>query len=199
MKEKIIDYHENKYSSSPVNISEEEIEIIIKSDCQCSNCGKSIFDMDDYPIIREGEVYCEDCEIERFFSTCPICSEHYENYTEIEEERIIISKETVESERLEVKPGFYKVLSHPIYFGNCITGFEGFFDNAIQLERECDINSMLYKLYPHNGEEQVNMDFCCNDCFEKYTGKTKIVNNYVDKKYGRELVKFEKKVISLGY
>lgn len=190
MKNKIIKHFKTGYQSSPVTITNREINLLTKTDCECQNCGKSIFDMDDFPNInfKESEVLCERCHTEEYMETCPICEEYYYKPEKKEKQFLIISKEAVKEYQLSVKPGFYKVKKKPFFYGDCITGFDGLFNENIELVREVDINSILFKLYSHNGKEKVTADTCCSDCVNKYTANKKISNNYFDKQYGKKLV-----------
>jgi hypothetical protein len=99
---------------------------------------------------------------------------------------------------MEIKPGFYRVLQYPFFFGNIVTGFEGLYVDNIQLIKELDINSMFGKLFPWKNKRQVTAHECCVDCLHKYTGQAKLTNNYVDKIYGRQRIAFERKVIKSG-
>jgi len=59
--EKIKNHYKEKYASSPIEISNEEIDFIIKHECKCDNCGKSIFEMENYPETRDDKLLCDDC------------------------------------------------------------------------------------------------------------------------------------------
>lgn len=196
--EKIRTHFEKEYMSSPRNVDDEDMQVIIEQDCKCSRCSKSIFELYDFPLIQHGEVWCEDCDREEHYSYCPICENSYENPTIEGGHYLVISKEAVKDYGIDAKPGFYKVLKYPYYRACLVGGFESLFEDAIELIRECDINSMIHKLYPHAGEEKVSADSCCEDCMKKYTGQTKIVNNYTNKRYGKKRVALEKKVIAEG-
>lgn len=193
-------HYKTEFSSSPVKITQEEIDLLIKHECQCSYCCKEILEMWDFPNLNteKDEIICEDCYKTKYQVTCPICEEWFDKATKPEDQILIISSQSVEEYNLSVKPGFYQVKEWPYFYGNCVTGFDGLFDNTIELIRECDINSMLYKLQPHNGKEKVSAGECCHACMEKYTGKTEIVNNYCNKRYGAKRVKLEKQVIVDG-
>lgn len=194
--QKIIDQYSR--FSSPSELSNYKISVLKKHDCCCDSCGKSIFEMDDFPQVKRSEVLCEYCEREKYFETCPICEEYFEKPKKTTDEFVIISKESVKEYGMNVKPGFYQVLEHPYFLANCVTGFDALFEDAIKLIRECDINSMLYKLYPHNGQTKVTADSCCPDCMKKYTGQTRIENNYCNKSYGKKRVMLERQVIKDG-
>jgi hypothetical protein len=181
-------------------ITKEEIDLLIKHNCECDHCSKSLFEMYDFAelSIDEDEVLCEHCYRYEYMTPCPICEDSFLTPTKADDNILIIPKETIEEYGMSIKPGFYQVKKWPFFYGNCVTGFDGLFDDAIELIRECDINSMLYKLYPHNGKEQVSAGDCCHNCMLKYTGQTKVTNHYTDKAYGRKRVRLEKEVIQNG-
>lgn len=80
MKNKILEHYKSEYSSSPIEVDEEEIKLLIEHDCECDNCGESIFEMDDFPEINidEKEVLCENCYDQKYRDTCVICEEVYD-------------------------------------------------------------------------------------------------------------------------
>lgn len=186
-------FYEQEFHTS---VSDKEIGILIAHSCDCDNCGDSIFGMDDFPNVKKGEVLCERCYRDKYMLDCPICEEYFYKATKPKDEIIIISKEA--AQECEVKPGFYQILQWPYYRANCVTGFEYLFTSSIKLIKELDINTMLYKIYPHNGVEKVGAGECCHDCMKKYTGQSKITNDYVDRKYGSRYVRLLKEVIALG-
>ncbi len=197
-KEEILARYKTGFSSSPHQISNEDLELVIKSECNCWSCGKSIFEMDDFPTVRDGDLLCEDCEREKYYLTCDICENYFEKALSPGEEIIIISKEAVEEIGEDIKPGFYQVLKWPYFLGATGFGFEMLFKENISLIKELDINSMKDKLYPHNAPHRIMAEECCHECAARYTGKTKIINNYWDKEYGKMRVKLERKVIKEG-
>jgi len=79
MKEKILKHFKTEYSSSPHPINEDEMQLLIKHDCKCDNCGESIFELDDFPNIstEKSKVLCEDCYSEEYRDYCPICEDSY--------------------------------------------------------------------------------------------------------------------------
>jgi recombinational DNA repair protein RecR len=158
--DKILLHYKTKYSSSPVEISSSEIKIIIKNKCECWRCSKSIFEMDDFPNIKNNTVYCEDCYSEEFETVCPICEEIFEKAEKASDYYFVVSKEA--SKICFVKPGIYKAKFFPIFYGNCVTGFDAFFEDNIELIRELDINSMKDKLIPHT-KHNIRADEICID------------------------------------
>lgn len=196
--EKIREIYRSGYQSSPIGLSDKNIRLLISHNCECDNCNKSIFELEDFPNLLRGEVLCEECWREKYMLTCPICENYFEKALKPKDEVVIISKEAVCGYDMNIKPGFYQVKEWPYYRANCVTGFEFLFENAIKLIKEVDINSMLRKLQPHNGSEKVAADECCHDCMKLYTGQKRIINYFVDKEYGKKRVKFMREVIKAG-
>lgn len=186
------------FSSSPQKLSKTDLALIIKTGCECEYCGKSVFEMYDFPNITNDELLCEDCYMEKYYETCPICETSFEKPEKPIDEVLVISKESAKECQMGIEPGFYQVLKYPYFYGNCVTGFDRLFNDNLKLIRACDINSMLYKLYPYGGRYKINADSCCPDCMLKYTGQSEIKNNYCNKRYGKQRVKLEKQVIADG-
>lgn len=192
----IKDWYKFGYCSTSA-VSTYKAKVITEHNCQCDSCGISIFELEDFPEVSKGEVLCEQCYREKYMDTCVICEEYFYKATKPKEEVIIISKEAVIEYSMDVKAGFYRALEWPYYRANCVTGFEFLYKDAVKLIKELDINSMLKKLY--NGNRNIVWaDECCKDCMLKYTGQKTLLNNYIDKKYGKERVKFERAVIAAG-
>lgn len=75
MRTKIINHAKKNYQSSPYEYSDEQINIIIESNCMCDYCGTSIFELQDFPEVLENEriVACEECYNEHHREWCSIC------------------------------------------------------------------------------------------------------------------------------
>ena len=146
LKDKIVNHAKTEYSSSPYEFDDEQIQLIIEHDCECDHCGKSIFELDDFPCvsIERKEVLCEDCYDEEYRTTCPICEESWE----IDEmtDYFFISKSN--SKEVGKPSGIYKILKRPFYYGDCVTGFDAFFDGAIQKVSDIDIEEVYSILHP---------------------------------------------------
>lgn len=198
MRAEIVQKYNSGYQSSPIEITESEIRLLKRHSCSCDNCGKSIFELEDFPNLRRGEVICEDCWKDKYMLTCPICEEYFEKARKPKDEVIIISKESIDEYQMGVKPGFYQIKEWPYYRANCVTGFDFLFESAIKLIKEVDINSILRKLHPNNCYDKVDACECCHDCMKLYTGQMKITNNYVNKEYGKKRVKLMRDVIAAG-
>jgi len=173
LRNKIINHAKTEYSSSPYEFDDNQIELIIEHDCECDNCGKSIFQLDDYPNvnIERKEVLCEDCYDESYRTFCPICEESFE----IEEmpDYFFISRANSKHTR---KPcGIYKILERPFYYGNCVTGFEGFFDYAIQKVSDIDIEEVYSILHPRLDKSGIALDCICPDCATRYLRKDNFI------------------------
>lgn len=168
MKEKIINHAKSKYSSSPHEFSSTQIDIIIENDCKCSRCGESVFDIWDFPEVleEEREVLCEDCYDEEYRTYCPLCEESCEK--EDMTEYFFITKDT--SKTVHKPIGMYKILKYPFYYGDCVFGFDAFFDNAIEKMSDLDIKEAYSMRNPRN-EKDILLDCICSECAEKYTRK----------------------------
>ena len=67
-----------KYHSSPHQFTEAELTAITDGDYSCCMCGESVFEMDDFPAVIDGDVYCSDCETDEFRQTCPLCEDLFD-------------------------------------------------------------------------------------------------------------------------
>ncbi len=179
LKDKIVNHAKTEYSSSPYEFGDEHIQLIIDHDCECDHCGKSIFELDDFPYvsIERKEVLCEDCYDEEYRTTCPICEES----CEIDEmtDYFFISKSN--SKEVGKPSGIYKMLERPFYYGDYITGFDAFFDGAIQKVSDIDIEEVYSILHPRLNKENLTLDCMCPDCTEKYLRKDNFIK--ADKMY----------------
>lgn len=190
----IREHYKEKYQSSPLPVTTYELRVLKKSDCECGYCRESIFELDDYPRIHKGEVVCERCYHEHFESTCPICEEYFDKALRAKDEKIVITKEAAQELGID-KPGFYQVKSYPYYRAAVVWGVEQLYQSSLELMRECDINSMLKRL----GRGEITSGECCHECVDKYSGKSELKNNYVNRAYGKKQIALEKQVIKDGF
>lgn len=151
MRQKIKDHYKTEFSSSNngmLEITDEEIDFIIKHDCECCVCSKSIFEMDDFPelLIKDDELRCEQCYNEDYRMTCPICEDHYDVYDGESEYEVIVEGDTDYSYK---QPGIYK-------HGQLITPIK------INEFKEIEVGEGFCEVYS---------DKICNDCVEKYIRK----------------------------
>jgi hypothetical protein len=172
MKQKIIQHYKKRYSSSPVEINEEKIKILIEHDCECDNCGESIFELSDFPevSIENDEVLCEDCFSAEYRKTCPICEDSYlkEDFTKY----FFISKRM--SKEVQKPHGLYKVLQYPLYYGDCVTGFDDFFEDALEKVSDIEINESISIIHPYS-EPDIKLDCICPECAERYLRKDNFI------------------------
>ncbi len=166
MKERIIEHSKNAYSSSPHEFSYNQIKLMIKHDCSCDNCGESIFEMWDFPVVDtdKDELLCEECYNEEYLTVCPVCEESCEK--EDMTEYFFITKDTSKTVRKPV--GLYKILRYPFYYGDCVFGFDNFFDNAIEKVSDLNIKE-AYSIRNHDNKKYILLDCICPDCADKYT------------------------------
>lgn len=159
---------------------DDDIQRVISADCRCSRCGTSIFDMDDYPYTSEDEydVICTECYDEVFSSYCECCENRYEERYQTEK-FIVFTPAHIENNSLEgIKAGIYRVKKYPIFYGNIVSGFDGLFNENIELVRECDIDSMITKIHGSDHEQRY-ADSICQDCAEKFALITPLAKSYV--------------------
>lgn len=84
----------------------EELDFIIKKDCTCDNCEKSVDEFNDFPelLIEDDELLCEECYSEKYREYCPIC----ENSYDIKDGESDYSVKTEEDAKYENEvPGIY--------------------------------------------------------------------------------------------
>lgn len=172
MKQKIIEHAKSEFASSPHQYDDSELEFIIKHDCECDNCGKSFFEMDDFPelLIEEDSLLCEECYDEEYRETCIICEENYE--IKNRSDYFFITQKNTKDAGIPV--GMYKALKYPFYFGDCITGFDGFFKDSIEKVSDMDINK-VYEIRNPSNKKEIKADFICPECEEKYLRKDNFI------------------------
>lgn len=137
----------------------------------CEYCGRELYDweLEEPHHDEQGAIMCDDCYDDNYRNICQLCEESYEKPTAPEELFFIVSKETASSVAFNpIKPGIYQTISWPYFMGSTF-GFEMLFEDSIKLIRECDINSMLSKLYD---SKEIGADEICPCCAEKYSKTT---------------------------
>ena len=171
---KIKKQYAEEYNSTD-EVSDEDIKILIRHDCECDNCGKSIFELDDFPDIdnEKDELLCEYCFDSKYRVHCPICEESY-LLSDSEQKRFVITEET--AKELKTIPGIYEILKYPFFLANCVTGFEMFFDDSIRLIVPIRINE-LKKIECGENCCEVSSDMICPECEAKYIRKDKFITS----------------------
>lgn len=171
MKTKIIEHIKTEFSSSPMQYDNDELEFIIKHDCECDSCGKSFFEMDDFPELRieEDSLLCEECYDEEYRQTCVVCEESYE--IKDRSDYFFITQENTRDAGIPV--GMYKALKYPIFYGDCVSGFDAFFNDNIEQVSKMDINKLLKIELGRN--EEISADLICPSCAEKYLRKDNFI------------------------
>lgn len=166
MKKKIIEHAKTAYSSSPHEFDEQQIDLIIKHGCNCDNCGKSVFEMWDFPevLTDKDELLCEECYSDEYRTVCPLCEDSCEK--EDMTKYFFITKET--SKTVHKPIGMYKILKYPFYYGDCVFGFDAFFDDAIKKVSDLNIEEAYYMHNPNN-KKDILLDCICPDCAKRYT------------------------------
>ena len=166
MESEILKHYKTGFSSSPVEIEPEDLKILIEKKCECYQCGKSIFEMYDFPNFRDNEVWCEDCYEENFKTICAYCEDYYD--LEDQGEHIYIADNI--AKETGIGPGIFKVLSKPFFYGDIVFGFDGFFEGS--LKKVVNINLDKYKKV-ECGEhcQEVENNYLCPDCEYKFIKK----------------------------
>ena len=107
-----------------------------------------------------GDPMCDDCYSDHYQQICPICENYFDKATKAEDYRFAITKSVIDENNIEYNgksmiPGIYRALRWPMYIANCVSGFEGFFDDSVELIKKHDFSGN------HFCEE------ICHDCVEK--------------------------------
>jgi len=143
----------------------------------CSYCGNDLSEEElEYPREDEsGDIMCDNCYYDNYEEICPICENSYIKQNTPEETYFIVSKDTEKD--AGIKAGVYQVLKYPVFCA--ATGGLGttyMYPENYKLLRECDIDSMLNKLYGKgNYGHSINTNFCCPNCAERFS-KTSTFN-----------------------
>lgn len=175
METKIKQHYKSNFNSSPVGVAQNEIDFIIKQDCECNRCGKSIFELYDFPelLIEDEEIMCEECYDEHYREICPICENSYDvkDYTS---DYLVITEEL--SNETGNTPGIYKILKRPFFYGSILSGFDAFFPNTLELVTSIRIND--YKKIDC-GENccEVSSDTICSECVDRYVRKSNYIKS----------------------
>ena len=165
---------------SGYHLDSKEVDVLKRNDYECWQCGKDLIDTWDMSAVRGKECYCEECYTEQFFSVCNVCEDYYENIDyPVEDEHIYIGKEL--SKEVGYTIGIYKVLSKPYFYGDCITGFDNFFDNSLGLIKAIDLDVFYSFLYRQKSE--ITAGNICPTCVARFTqqGYIKPVKHYNSK------------------
>lgn len=162
IKARIKRHYRLNYNSSPAKVSGADIKVLLAEKCRCGYCHKSIFKMTDFPEIRDGEVMCEECYDRVKCIRCEICEESFEDIDGPQNYFFVVSKSVVDEYNLDITPGIYRALAFPIFRACLVGGFEGFFEENIQLVRAVDIEAELES-------DEIGGDRICRNCFERYS------------------------------
>jgi len=166
MKDKIIEHAKTNYSSSPHEFTDEEIETIIKVDCKCESCDKSIFELHDFPKVINGEVLCEDCYEDEYIDRCLLCEESYERLDDEDSDfpKSPFYLSIPSAEEQDMKPGIYVAISYPVFRSDMFS--TTIYKENIKLI--CEADDFLEK-YPEYKEvfEEEGGNFICLECLIK--------------------------------
>lgn len=80
MNNKIINHYKLNFSSSPIEVDIDDINLITKNECKCYSCDRTIFEMYDFPelLFEENQIMCEECYDQEYRKMCPICEDSYD-------------------------------------------------------------------------------------------------------------------------
>lgn len=158
-KELFVIHAQTKYASSPKEYTNEELEIIEKNNFECEYCGSDVFQLQDFPVVHKGELYCDDCERDNLYTDCEICEESFLSPT-VEDHHIVISKKA--EEEANTDSGIYKVLQYP-YLRVTPFGFDGL------------VHRNIKRIGDAPEDKDCGADSICPCCVKKYVGdKTKV-------------------------
>ena len=166
---------------------------------ECTYCGNDLNseELENPRKDEHDDVICDECYDDKHMNICELCEDYYEKPETPEETFFVVSKEA--SEELDIKPGFYQVLSYPYLFGDIVFGVSSVFENSVKLIKKANINSMLRKMYGKNVGE-IGATEICDSCFNKYTSsKYEVRTNYCDQfqKVHRNI--YERGIIKQGF
>ena len=142
-----------------------------KEKLTCTRCGDEITPGFEYG--TEKRPLCEEC-YQDLTDICPVCEEHFTPLdgedigliqTKEGEEYFFITKATAKVTRKPV--GLYHVLERPFFYGDCVTGFDDFYPDAIEQVSTLDIEDYLDRQYPRI-RHTVGTDILCPECAEKF-------------------------------
>lgn len=138
-----------------------------------TTCDYCYCEIEDEPFRGDGMTLCEDCWLDLCCSTCPVCEEHYEkdSVKTGENEYFFLTRETAELTGHPV--GMYRVLEHPFYYGDCVTGFDDFYDGAVEQVSDLDIEEQK-RSESRYFDRRIHADIICPDCAAKYKDIRKI-------------------------
>jgi len=138
---------------------------------ECENCGKSVFKGGGYPNYHKEykDLLCDYCYDDEFRTLCPVCEDSWDK--DEMTEYFFITKEI--SKTVHKEPGLYKILKYPFYYGDCITGFDSFFESALEKVSDMDISKVGEII--GSDYNDVLLDCICPDCLSKYTRKENFI------------------------
>ena len=137
-------------------LNEDEVRFVSEANFECQNCGKSVFEMYDFPVTNSNgyKCLCEDCFNDLFTEICQFCGEGYE--PKLQTEKHICTIEDIEN----FKKGLYKIV--PVNFE--VPNMSD--DYNVELVKEVDINKMYKSYYSIDAEYEDTLISICNDCIQ---------------------------------
>lgn len=155
--------------------SQEEKDYMIEQDYACDTCGNDFRENNDDFVVVEDEdrMICRDCYEDAYQTFCIVCEEMFDDPKSPEETILYVDGEARNQTGLPI--GIYQVLKFPFFMCSILGGGYSLFDNSIK-----QVSNLNFKLLGRDIENGK----LCPDCFEKYTGKVRLRNNYCNRGYG---------------
>ena len=132
-----------------------------KAEIICGYCHRMLTkdEVESPEVDSDGDIMCDDCYSDHYQQVCPICENYFDKATRPDDYYFAITKSVIDENCIEYNgkpmiPGLYKALKYPMYFANCVSGFESFFDDSVELIKKHDFSGNY---------------FCveiCDDCLE---------------------------------
>lgn len=137
----------------------------------CARCGDEI--TPGFECGTDERPLCEEC-YQDMTNICPVCEEHF-TPLDVEdiglsrmregEEYFFITRRTAKITRKPV--GLYHVLQRPFFYGDCVSGFDGFIEGTVEQVSTLDIENYLDRQHPRI-RHTVATEILCPECAEKY-------------------------------
>jgi len=142
----------------------------------CSRCGNELDDEErDSPSLNKlSEPICDDCYRECYREYCPICEDYYDKPEKPTDTYFIVSKSSEQD--AGIKAGVYHVLEYPV-FSAAVGGLGSTYlwKENFELLRECDVDSMLSKIYGKGTAKLDGTEFVCECCARRFSRTTNFI------------------------
>lgn len=119
------------------------------------------------------DVMCDECYQIEYQDECGLCENYFNDPQIAKHHKFVVGRELAKETGL--KMGVYSVLEYPFHYGSIVTGFDGFFDHAIKLEREMDVREYKRIDCSFRDVRPVGGTICL-ECFNELTQPLNKVN-----------------------